>query len=296
MEDEFENAEMEDLVEFENEEIEDGAGMLSNFNPEWFALFNDLFEKIEDRDGIDYDILRNLFMGYALRILIKFDELIEDSELDTLLRLHYISPEDYESQLRLKRDWQHNLPLLANESFRYKNFADTIFHLILENNDDKNVYLNISQEGHYKIDPHDLLKRNELYSAVGNIVNSYTYIREWRFYDQLDVMVPFDALPTNEDYIPSGEELENDILQRQHIRNAKELADQCAIVARDKERDRVERSERIGGRRRRRKTIKKTKKRSTTRRARVHPRRSSNRKIHKVRKARKTRTTRSRRN
>lgn len=288
MEDEFENAEMEDLVEFENEEIEDGAGMLSNFNPEWFALFNDLFEKIEDRDGIDYDILRNLFMGYAVRILIKFDELIE---------------EDLESQRRLKRDWQHNLPLLANERFTYKNFADTIFQLILENNDYKNVYLNISQEGHYKIDPHDLLKRNELDSAVRNILNSNNYIREYRFYDQLDVMVPFDALPTNEDYIPSGEELENDILQRQHIRNAKELADQCAIVARDKERDRVERSERIGemygnygGRRRRRKTIKKTKKRSTTRRARVHPRRSSNRKIHKVRKARKTRTTRSRRN
>lgn len=275
---------------------EDGANLLSQYNKEWYELFNDLFNKIDKPDDINYDILRNLFMGYATRILVKYDDLVEDNELVTL------SSKELKNQQTLKSDWKKNLPLLADEIFTYKKFADTIFTLILENNDDKNSYLDISQENDYHIDPNNIQARNDMNAAVNAILNSNVYEREYRYYDQLDVR-PIDYwMSTNVDYIPSDEERENDELQQQHIRNAKKFAEQSAQVARKKQSDNAERSELIDqmygrGVRRRDKTIKKTKKRSTTRRERRNRRDSSNRNIHKARKdgksrkVRKSRTT-----
>lgn len=256
--------------------------MLSNFNPIWFKIFNTLFYRIHySLRNIDVSILillRNLFMGYAVRILVKYDELVEDNELNTL------SPEDLKIQQTLKSEWKKNLPMLADEKFTCKKFSDTIFNLIIENDLYKNRYLDIFQDNDYDIDPYNIQVRNDMSLAVKEILKSDIYSLECSRYGDSDVEQS-DHFISNDDYLVSKEELENEALRQEHIRQAKEIAEQIAEVVRKKKMNKAGHFGEASGGHRRRHKIKKTKKRISTRRRRSSKARNSR----KARKSSKSR-------
>jgi hypothetical protein len=270
-------------------EVENITESLEKYNEHWFVIFTGLFNNIEHLPGIEsgiYEMLKNLFMEYALKILIKYDEILPDN-------VDYLSEDEVATQQTLKRNWEKNFPKLkiSDEFFTYKNFADTIFYLILENDEDKNRFLNISQE---KLNPYNNEARNDMAHVVREILKPRLYIcrgdylyeciRYGHDQDLIDSVSSHFFTILNDDCLISEEELENQKLRQEHITNAKNFAEQSAKVARDRFGDFEEAS---GGLRRRHK-IKKTKKRSTARRRRS----SKARKSSNSRKARKSRTTR----
>jgi len=276
-------------------EVENITESLEKYNQHWFVIFTELFNNIDHLPDIDteiYEMLKNLFMEYALKILIKYDEILPDN-------VEGSSKDEVAIQQTLKHNWEKNFPKLKldDKFFTYKNFADTIFYLILENDKDKNSFLNISQE---ILKPDNKDERNNMVHVVREILKPRLYIcpgdylYECLRYGHDPELVDFVSSHftiINDDCLISEEEYENLKLRQEHIKKAKEFAELSAEVVRRKQSDKAERMNLIrqmfghfGGLRRRHK-IKKTKKHPTARRRRS----SKDRKSRKVRKSRSTR-------
>lgn len=270
----------------DGDEVENITESLEKYNEHWFVIFTGLFNNIDHLPDIDtgiYEMLKNLFMEYALKILIKYDEILPDN-------VEGLSKDEVAIQQTLKRNWGKNFPKLKldDEFFTYKNFADTIFYLILENDEDKNSFLNISQE---ILNPDNNDARNDMALVVREILKPRLYIcpgdylYECLRYGHDPELVDFVSSHfftiLNDDCLLSKEVLENEALRQEHIRQAKEIAEQIAEVVRIRE---MNKAGHFGGHRRRHK-IKKTKKRISTRRRRSSKARNSR----KARKSSKSR-------